>query len=49
MGIAGKIRKMTGSLATVLLGVRYVSCYKKDPVRADTGGDGAGIPGGMPD
>ena len=36
LGIAGKIRKMTGSLATVLLGVRYVSCYKKNPVRADT-------------
>ena len=36
MGIAGKIKKMTGSLATVLLGARYVSCYKKNAVRKDT-------------
>lgn len=36
MGIAGKIKKMTGSLATIMLGAKYVSCYKKNQVRKDT-------------
>ena len=36
MGIVGKIRKMTGSLATILLGAKYVSCYKKNTVCKDT-------------
>lgn len=36
MGIAGKLKKMTGGLATILLGAKYISSYKKNPVRRDT-------------
>ena len=36
LGIVGKIKKMTGSLATILLGAKYVSCYKKNTVCKDT-------------
>ena len=36
LGIAGKIKKMTGSMATLMLGAKYVSCYKRNSVRKDT-------------
>ena len=36
LGITGKIKKMTGSMATLMLGAKYVSCYKKNSVRTDT-------------
>ena len=36
LGIAGKLKKMTGGLATILLGAKYISSYKKNPVRRDT-------------